>query len=239
MPDPTPFAGLTLREFNDRLASAEPVPGGGSASAIAGSLGASLVTMVAELSKRPRYMEHASLHGAVEERGRDLTTRMLKLADDDAASYAAFAAALKLPKDTDEERAARTSAMQAAARKASEVPLECLQACFEVVLAAELLAGRCNQNASSDLTVATLLAEAAAKGAAANVRVNLPSVGDEVWAEEVEARVDKLLGDIASTSDNCRAVVASGGLRGPVPAGHAGPPPSADDEEKTSSGSSR
>ena len=239
MPDPTPFAGLTLREFNDRLASAEPVPGGGSASAIAGSLGASLVTMAAEHAKRPRYMEHASRHGAVEERGRELTTRLLKLADDDAASYAAFAAALKLPKDTDEERAARTSAMQAAARKASEVPLECLQACFEVVLAAELLAGRCNQNASSDLTVATLLAEAAANGAAANVRVNLPSVGDEVWAEEVGARVDKLLGDIASTSDNCRAVVASGGLRGPVPAGHAGPPPSADDEEKTSSGSSR
>ncbi|HEX8025450.1 MAG TPA: cyclodeaminase/cyclohydrolase family protein, partial [Candidatus Limnocylindrales bacterium] len=70
MSDPTGFASLTLREFSDRLASAEPVPGGGSASAIAGSLGASLVTMVAELSKRPRYMEHASLHGAVEERGR-------------------------------------------------------------------------------------------------------------------------------------------------------------------------
>ena len=239
MPDPTSFAGLTLREFNDRLASSEPVPGGGSASAIAGSLAASLVTMVAELSKRPRYMEHASLHSAVEERGRELTTRLLQLADDDAASYAGFAAALKLPKDTDDERAARTAAMRIAARKASEVPLECLQACFDVVLAAELLAGRCNQNASSDLAVATLLAEAAAKGAAANVRVNLPSVGDEAWAVEVEAKVDKLLGDIASTSDNCRAVVASGGLRGPVPAGHAGPPPSEDDEETSTSGSSR
>jgi glutamate formiminotransferase/formiminotetrahydrofolate cyclodeaminase len=244
VPDSRAFAALTLREFNDRLASAEPVPGGGSASAIAGSLGASLVTMVAELSKRPRYMEHASLHGAVEERGRELTARLLQLADDDAASYAAFSAALKLPKDTDGERAARTAAMRIAARKASEVPLDCLQACFEVVLAAELLAGRCNQNASSDLTVATLLAEAAAKGAAANVRVNLPSVGDEAWAVEVEGRVDKLLGDIASTSDNCRAVVASGGLRGPVPAGNAGPTPSGDDpeprdEEPATSGSSR
>jgi len=219
VPDATPFAGLTLREFNDRLASSDPVPGGGSASAIAGSLAASLVTMVAELSKRPRYMEHASLHGAVEDRGRELTTRLLQLADDDAESYAAFGTAMKMPKDTDEERAARAAAIRAAARRASEVPLDCLQACFEVVLAAELLAGRCNQNASSDLTVATLLAEAAAKGAAANVRVNLPSVGNEAWAVETEARVDKLLEDIADTSSSCREVVRSGGLRGPVPAG--------------------
>jgi len=220
--DSTPFAGLTLRQFNDRLASAEPVPGGGSASAVAGSLAASLVTMVAELSKRPRYMEHASLHGAVEERARELTSRLLKLADDDAESYAAFAAALKLPKDSEVERAARSEALKAAARKASEVPLECLQACFEVVLAAELLAGRCNQNASSDLTVATLLAEASARGAAANVRVNLPSVGDEAWARDTEARVAKLLMDIEYTSSSCRAVVSSGGLRGPVPAGSGG-----------------
>lgn len=222
MSDGTPFAELTLREFNDRLLSAEPVPGGGSAAAVAGSLAASLVTMVAELSKRPKYMEHASLHGAVEERSRELTARLLKLADDDATSYAAFAAALKLPKETEEEREARARAMQSAARTAAEVPLECLQACFDVVLAAELLAGRCNQNASSDLTVATLLAEAAAKGAAANVRVNLPSVGDQAWSRDADARVAKLLLDIEYTSQNCRAVVASGGLRGPVPAGSTG-----------------
>jgi methenyltetrahydrofolate cyclohydrolase len=222
VPDPTPFAELTLRDFNDRLSSSEPVPGGGSASAVAGSLAASLVTMVAELSKRPRYMEHALLHGAVEERSRELTTKLLELADDDAASYAAFSAAMKLPKESEEERETRAVAMRAAAKRASEVPLEVLQACFDVVLAAELLAGRCNQNASSDLAVATLLAEASAKGAAANVRVNLPSVGDEAWGRETEARVAKLLMDIEYTSQSCRAVVASGGLRGPVPAGSAG-----------------
>lgn len=219
MPDGTAFADLTVGEFNERLASAEPVPGGGSASAVAGSLAASLVTMVAELSKRPKYMEHASLHGAVEATGRDLAARLLRLADEDAASYGAFAAALKLPKETDEERATRSAAMRTAARGASEIPLEVLQACFEVVLAAESLAGRCNQNASSDLTVATLLAEAAAKGAAANVRVNLPSVGDQTWATEVEARVTDQLADIARVAASCRSVVASGGLRGPMPAG--------------------
>jgi formiminotetrahydrofolate cyclodeaminase len=219
VPPESYFADLTVGAFNERLASAEPVPGGGSASAVAGSFAASLVTMVAELSKRPKYMEHASLHGAVEASGRDLSDRLLRLADEDAASYAAFAAALKLPKETDAEREARAVAMRAAARGASEVPLEVLQACFEVVLAAESLAGRCNQNASSDLTVATLLAEAAARGAAANVRVNLPSVGDDAWATEVEARVADHLDDIARVATSCRQVVASGGLRGPVPAG--------------------
>jgi formiminotetrahydrofolate cyclodeaminase len=221
VPDGTGFADLTVGEFNERLASAEPVPGGGSASAVAGSLAASLVTMVAELSKRPKYMEHASLHGKVETDGRVLAERLLRLADEDAASYAAFAAALKLPKETDAERDARSAAMRSAARGASEVPLECLQACFEVVLAAESLAGRCNQNASSDLTVATLLAEAAAKGAAANVRVNLPSVGDDEWAREVEHKVEDLLTDIQATAASCRSTVASGGLRGPIPVGTA------------------
>ncbi|HKB28581.1 MAG TPA: cyclodeaminase/cyclohydrolase family protein, partial [Candidatus Limnocylindrales bacterium] len=178
---------------------------------------ASLVTMVAELSKRPKYMEHSALHGKVETDGRALAARLLQLADEDAASYAAFAAALKLPRDTDEERDSRSAALRAAARTASEVPMECVETCLDVILAAESLAGRCNQNASSDLTVATLLAEAAARGAAANVRVNLPSVGDDAWAAKMESKVSEILERIASTGESCRSIVASGGLRGPVP----------------------
>lgn len=213
----TPYADLTLAEFNERLASAEPVPGGGSASAVAASLAASLVTMVAELSKRPKYMEHSALHSKVEIDGRELAAKLLRLADEDAASYGAFAAALKLPRETDDERETRSTAMRAAARVASEVPMQCVETCLEVILAAESLAGRCNQNASSDLTVATLLGEAAAKGAAANVRVNLPSVGDDAWAADMEARVAEILERIASAGQSCRSIVASGGLRGPVP----------------------
>ena len=213
----TTFASLTLTEFNERLASAEPVPGGGSASAVAAALSASLVTMVAELSKRPKYMEHSALHGKVEADGRALAARLLRLADEDAASYAAFAEALKLPRETDAEREIRSVAMRAAARVASEVPMQVIETCLEVILAAESLAGRCNQNASSDLTVATLLGEAAAKGAAANVRVNLPSVGDDAWAATMEARVVEILERIDAAGTSCRSIVASGGLRGPIP----------------------
>jgi formiminotetrahydrofolate cyclodeaminase len=213
----TRFRDLTVAEFNERLASSDPVPGGGSASAVAASLAASLVVMVAELSKRPKYMEHNALHGAVQVRGRELADRLLTLADEDSAAYAAFAEAMKLPRETDVERDARSSAMRAAARVAAQVPLRCIEACGEVIQAAESLAGRCNINASSDLSVASLLAEAAARGAAANVRVNLPSVGDEAWAAETETRVADLLDEITDAASSCRRVVASGGLRSPVP----------------------
>lgn len=212
----TPFADLTLKAFTDELASAAPVPGGGSASAVAASLAASLVAMVAQLSRKLPYMQHAELHEAAEAAGRELATRFLRLADEDAAAYATYAAAVKLPRNTDDERAARDAAKRSAARLAAEVPLRCVEACYEIVLAAESLAGRCNLNASSDLSVAALLAEAAAKGAAANVRVNLPSVGDDAWSARAEDRVQWLLDRIGSTATDCRVLVESGASREPL-----------------------
>ena len=211
------FRGLTLAAFVERLASSDPVPGGGSASAVAASLGAGLVAMVAALSEnRPKYADHADLHASAGAAGRQLAKRFLDLADEDAAAYAEFSKAMKLPKDTEAQQAARQAAMRSAARVAAEVPLRCVEACLELVRAAEGLAGRSNANASSDLNVAALLAEAAARGAAANVLVNLPSVGDEVWAAEASARVEGLLVGIAQLAEGTRRVVASGEARPPV-----------------------
>jgi formiminotetrahydrofolate cyclodeaminase len=216
--EPTqPFRELTLEEFVGRLASAEPVPGGGSASAVAASLAAGLVAMVASLSEnRPRYAMYIEVHQRTKAAGNELADRLLRIADEDAASYADYGVAMKMPRETPEEQAARTGAIQAAARVAAEVPLRCVEACLEVVENAELLAARCNVNASSDLDVASLLAEAAARGAAANVLVNLPSVGDEPWAAEMTARVNDLMNRITSLAAATRAVVASGELRAPV-----------------------
>ncbi len=185
---------------------------------MAAALGAGLVAMVAALSAdRPKYAQHAETHELAGARGRELVDRFLSLADRDSDAYAGFALALKLPRDTDHERAARRTALAAAARVASEVPMACVEACLELVDAADMLAGRSNVNAASDLGVASLLAEAAARGAAANVLVNLPSVEDEAFASDMAGRVDRILAGVAVGAQRIREVVASGEARASLP----------------------
>lgn len=213
------FRDLTLGGFVDELASAAPVPGGGSASAIAASLGAALIARVAALSAgRPKYAEHAALHASAAETGQRLKRRFLDLADEDATAYGAFAAAMKMPRDSDAERDVRREAMREAARTASEVPLATVEACLELVAAAESLVGRSNVNAASDLDVATLLGEAAGRGAAANVLINLPAVDDESYTGETTARVMGLLDSIEELAASVHAAVRSGEAREPLPA---------------------
>ena len=212
------FRDLTVGEFVDRLASAAPVPGGGSAAAIAGSLGAALVAMVAALSDRPRYAEHAALHASAAEAGRALADRFLTLADEDAAAYAGYGSAMKLPRGSEAEAAERKAAIRAAARAASEVPFRTVEACRELVGLAEALAGRCNVNAASDLEVASLLAVAASHAAAANVEINLPSIGDEALAADLLARTNVLVDEIDRLAAQARTTVHGGEARDPLPA---------------------
>ena len=210
------FADLTVGQFLDRLASSEAVPGGGSASALAGALGASLVSMVCGLSTgRPKYAAYEATLLRCSEVGRDLAAQLRDLADEDAFAYAGYAAALKLPRDTEEERATRRAAIRTAARAASDAPMGCVIACARLAAAAESLAGRSNVHAASDVLVAALLAEAAARGAAENVRTNLPATDDEQYADTINRKLDAALHEVAAVTAQTREIVLSGQPREP------------------------
>ena len=214
---PRPFRAESIAEFVDSLASAEPVPGGGAASAVVASLAAGLVSMVASLSRgRAKYAPYSATIERGDAEGRRLADRLLALADADAAAYEWFGDAMKLSRATDEEKAVRVTAIGEAALHAARVPAEVLRCCREVVEAAEALAGRSNQNAASDLSVAAHLAVAAAHGAAENVRVNLPFMTDRAAADDLGFRAEEVLADVDRIARAVRAVVASGALREPL-----------------------
>ena len=210
------FAGLSLDAFTRRLASEEPTPGGGSASAVAGSLAAALLSMVAALSRGRStyepYVQTLERAGAV---GDDARSRLLALADDDAAAYDGFTAARKLPKTTAAETETRQAVMRRAARAATEVPLEIIRAARLVAVELEALSGRCNLNCASDLLVGSLLVEAAARGAAANVQVNLRFIGDPAYEAAAIAESTDSLALIEDLTAQVREMVGGGRLREP------------------------
>jgi len=211
------LAGLSLAEFAERLASAEPVPGGGSASAIAAGLAASLLAMVCRLSlDRPKYEAYQELNTHTLEWADAARHRLFDLADADARAYAGFIAARRLPRGTSDELAERDARIRAAARRAAEAPLAAIRECAALIDRIGSVAGRSNLNASSDLEVAARLCAAAARGAAANVRINLPSVADARYTGAVTAEVEGLLHGIEREVLQVSQRVARGGLRGPT-----------------------
>jgi formiminotetrahydrofolate cyclodeaminase len=191
---PTSLARMSVADLSEAIASSTPTPGGGSAAAVAAALGASLIAMVARLSLgRPKYEAHAALQADAVSSADRARSRLLQLADDDAAAYAAYRDARRLPHATEPEAAARQAASATAARAATSVPLATVQECHRLIEVAEQLVGRSNAAAASDLDVASLLLHAAARGAATNALVNLPAVGDEIFSAAVTSEVEERL----------------------------------------------
>jgi glutamate formiminotransferase / formiminotetrahydrofolate cyclodeaminase len=166
----------TLDGFLTSVAGSDPVPGGGSVSALAGQLAAALAEMVAGLTLgRPRYAEAEAEMTALAADARALRDRLGALVQEDADAYAVVGDAYRLPKDDAEARAA---AIQAALVVAAEVPLQTAMLCRDVAALAVACAQRGNVNAVTDSGVAALLAETACRGAAYNVRINVASMTD-------------------------------------------------------------
>jgi formiminotetrahydrofolate cyclodeaminase len=200
---------LTIQDLLERLATKDPVPGGGSAAALGGAMGAALVQMVVALTAgRPAAAASEDALREIQLRGATLTSELVRLAELDAAAYAAVVAARRLPRETDVEQLARTRQIEAATREATVVPLEVTRRADEVLALAERLAPIGNRNAVSDVGVAALLAAAAMRGAAMNVRTNLPYLPEtEPLRDEAAREVDRLLADIDERERRIRDVV--------------------------------
>jgi formiminotetrahydrofolate cyclodeaminase len=184
------LADLSVDEFLRRLASGDPTPGGGAASALGGALGAALVSMVCNLTVgRERYAEHDAEATAIRDAATDVLIRLTRGIDEDAQAYDNLMATYRLPRGTDDEKAARTAAIQEATRLASLAPLGLVEASAEVIELAERALGKTNPNAVSDLVVAALLGVAGMDGAAANVEINLASLKDEQVRSELAERL--------------------------------------------------
>jgi formiminotetrahydrofolate cyclodeaminase len=191
---------LPISDLVARLATSDPVPGGGSASALAGAMAAALVEMVVALTVgRPAAEGHETELAEIGSAATDLRTELLRLAEVDADAYAAVVAARRLPKDTDAERAARQERVRGSVREATRAPLEVVLRSVEVLALAESLAPIGNRNAASDVGVAGLLAAAAIRGAAMNVEINLPSLaGNDDLRHEARLALDAHLDGLES-----------------------------------------
>jgi len=198
----------SLAELLETLSGPTATPGGGSAAAIAGAVVAALTRMVAGLALGKRGYEDAQedLRRATE-RAAELESRLLALADEDSTAYEAVVVAMRRPRSTDAERVARVEAIQAATRVAAEVPLRTVEACVEVLGLSADVAEKGNRSATTDAGVAAILAEAAARGAALNVRVNLQALTDEEFRDTSEERVRGLLAEAERQSKAALEIV--------------------------------
>ena len=194
------FKNLSVEEFLARTSSSSPTPGGGTASAMMGALGASLIRMVAELTvgkkKYEGVWEEMKKHsGELQE----VLIELEGLMDEDAEAFDNVMAAFSMPKEREEEKEARRRAIQDAFKLATEVPLKTARAALRALEIAPEIAEKGNKNSISDVGVGVLACKSAVEGALLNVKINTPSIKDEEFrvraereAEEIGRRADEL-----------------------------------------------
>ena len=184
-------------DFVAATASKEPTPGGGAIAALTGATGAALAEMVANLTFGKKGYEE--VHSEMEElqsKAEAIRNRMLELSQADADVFNIFMNALGLPKNTDEEKIARTAAIQQAYKDAAMVPFKIGELAYQIFDLAELASRKGNQNLITDGIIAAINARAAVKAAFLNVRINLSGIKDEAFVANVSAKMNSIEQDL-------------------------------------------
>lgn len=187
------LADLTVKDFLNKVAANDPVPGGGSIAALNGALASALATMVTRLTLGKKGYEVSE---EVMQHAQTITVRFLDefvvLIDKDSEAYNEVFACFKLPKNSDEEKAARSAAIQEATKHAAMVPMEVAGKALEIMPVIADIARLGNQNAITDACVAMMAARSAVLGALLNVRINLGSLKDKELAGRLQAEADSM-----------------------------------------------
>ena len=184
---------LTIQDFIKKVISNDPVPGGGSVSALNGALASALAAMVANLTVgRKKYAEVNDIMEELSSRFEKLSSRLIEDVDRDSDAYNRVFAAFKMPKETDEEKAARSEAIQRETKYAAQVPMEVARAVYEVLPMIDTVAQKGNSNAVTDACVSMMCARTAILGALLNVRINLTSIKDEAFVNALREEADTI-----------------------------------------------
>ena len=196
---PTIYSSEPLQVYLDDAASKKPAPGGGSVSACAGALGAALVGMVCNLTRgREKFADVETEIVTLVEASEAARARLEQLLQEDTTAYNGVIAAYKMPKETAEEQAARSQAIQAGLIVAADVPLEICRVAAAVCRLAKVAAGIGNPRAVTDAGIGAILGEAAVVGAALNVKINLGSIKDEAYVAKAAAEIEAIQAEAAA-----------------------------------------
>ncbi|MDH4273151.1 MAG: cyclodeaminase/cyclohydrolase family protein, partial [Candidatus Aminicenantes bacterium] len=199
---------LSLREFADEVSLDSPTPGGGSAAALFASLSAALSSMVANLTVGKKGYEEASEEmKEVALRAQELKDGLLRAVDEDTRAFNKVMEAFRLPKSSEDQAKEKEAAVERASRQATLVPLSVLERCESLLELAKIVAQKGNRNSLSDAGVAAAAAEAAARGAFYNVRINLPGIQDESFKKEVSEKANELMKKVSQVGAEARALV--------------------------------
>ncbi len=204
------FADLTIKSFLDNVASGEPTPGGGSVSALCGTLSAALAEMVARLTigkVNDKVIEEKM--SEILETASKLRKVFAEDIDRDSAAYEAVMKAYKMPKETDREKKDRQNAVQEALKEAARVPLEVAEMGIRTLSLVEILVKEGNQNAITDAAVAALMARSATIGAIYNVRINLLSIKDATFRDRVKHEAERIEREATAKEKDILALASS------------------------------
>lgn len=207
-----PTVEMTIGAFSDALASRAPTPGGGGAAALTGSQAAALLSMVINFTLgNKKYAAVEQIMAAYLTQSEQLRHALLAMADADVAAFTVVTAGYALPRETAEEKTARTAAIQAALKGAAEVPFTTAQHCLAVMELSEGVARQGNTNVVSDAATALYLAHAALQSAIINVNINLKFIKDETYVATWSAKRDELLKNArqayATAKTTCESVL--------------------------------